>query len=204
MRAFVRSARRVWSSEKLGLLGLAATLPLLGAGVVSVPRARILFQEHALQQAEQQHLRLLEERRWLEHHGPLGEREFDLLLEKLQALLPDEVDQVALLAAAERVAAQLGFDLHSVELGKPEDVGLEPLSRPIGEAPVVIHGRGDAAATVAFLDGLRACGFPFELTGVSLRRPNPNHTAFSVELRLGLYAALPETEFFDPTLLGSE
>lgn len=204
MRSFVRSARRVWSSEKLGLIGLATAIPLLSVGVVSLPRAKLLLQERQLERAERQHRRLLEQQDWADHKGPLGYREYELLLERMHDLLPENVDQVSLMAASGKVADALGFELQSVELGDPQDVGIAPLNHPLGEAPVIIHARGDASQTARFVEGLRAAGFPFELTGMSLRRSNPNVSTFNVELRLGLYVTLPTFEEFDPTLLPKE
>lgn len=204
MSAFVRSARRVWSSERLGMIGLATAIPLLSAGVVSLPRARLLMQERQLERAELQHQSLVEYQEWAAGKGPLGREEYDLLLENLHALLPETVDQVSLMAVCKQVADSLGLELQSVELGDPQDVGIAPLQYPLGEAPVVINARGDASATARFVKGLRAAGFPFELTGVSLRRTSPNASTFTVELRLGLYVALAAYEESDPTLLPEE
>ena len=204
MSAFVRSARRVWSSEKLGMIGLATALPLLSVGVVSMPRARLLMQERQLERAERQHRALLEHQEWAAHKGPLGSDAYELLTDRLHALLPEAVDQVSLMAACKQVGDALGFELQTVELGDPQDVGIAPLNHPLGEAPVVIHARGDASSTARFVEGLRAAGFPFELTGVSLRRSKPDASSFNVELRLGLYVTLPTYEEFDPTLLPEE
>jgi hypothetical protein len=186
------------------MIGLATAIPLLSAGVVFLPRARLLMQERQLERAEQQHQTLVEYQGWATRKGPLGRDEYDLLLERLRALLPEAVDQVSLMATCKQIGDALGFELQTVELGDPQDVGIAPLSHPLGEAPVVIHARGDASATAHFVEGLRAAGFPFELTGVSLRRSSPNASTFNVELRLGLYVALPTYEEFDPTLLPEE
>lgn len=202
--AFVRSARRVWSSEKLGMIGLATAMPLLSAGVVFLPRARLLVQEHQLERAEQQHQALLEYQDWASSKGPLGCDEYALLLERMRGLLPESVDQVSLMAACKQVGDALGFELQSVELGDPQDVGIAPLNYPLGAAPVVVHARGDVASTARFIEGLRSTVFPFELTGVSLRRSTPNASIFNVELRLGLYVTLPNGEDFDSTLSAEE
>ena len=204
MSAFVRSARRVWSSEKLGMIGVATAIPLLSAGVVFLPRARLLMQEHQLERAEQQHQALVEYQSWANRKGPLGRDEYHQLLERLRALVPEAIDQVSLMAACKQIGDGLGFELQTVELGEPQDVGIAPLTHPLGEAPVVIHARGDALATARFVEGLHAADFPFELTGVSLRRTSSHASTFNVELRLGLYVALPTYEEFDPSLLLGE
>lgn len=201
MKDLLRSTRRFWSPEKLGLLGLAVGLPMAAAGVVSAPRMRLEIQERMLEKAAAQHDRLLELRSWSQSAGPLTPEHYDRLTEELRGLVPGEVDQVELLAHASQVAQAVDFDLSSVDLGEPEDVGIVPLDQPLGESEVWINGVGTRASAIDFLEGLRTFGHPFELRALTLHRASPRDSQFSVELRLGLFTHLPVVEEFDESSL---
>ena len=159
------------------------------------------LQERMLEKAEAQREQLLELRNWSESAGQLSPEHYDRLTEELRKLIPGEVDQVELLAHATQVARVVDFDLGSVELGDPQDVGIAPLDQPLGEAEVWISGIGTRASAFDFLQALRTFGHPFELRGLTLHRASPLESAFSIELKLGLFTHLPAVEEVDESPL---
>lgn len=204
MRQIVRSARRAWSSEKVGLLGLAIGLPLACVGVVSAPRMQLALQNRALERAEELHVQLESLRAWSSTAGNLLPSHYEQLTKELRVLVPSEVDQVDLFADVARAANGVGFELQSVELADPEDVGIDRLDEPVGEVEATVQGTGTRTSAMRLIDALRVLGHPFELTSLSLHRARPQDDQFSIELRLGLFTFLPFVEEIDTTLLPAE